>query len=91
MKRKRLGDDPEPPRPPCACGAPAAFQVSVEVRPLALDRASGAYSRLYWTASYHAAGGTKIETTMCEACVASNVSVTVTAAAKVEKKAQGIP
>ena len=90
-RKKRLADDvTEPPRPPCStCGEPATHQVTVEIKPLVLDRAPGVHSRPFWTTSYSAVG-TRIEAALCTDCKKASVHITVSASAKLEKASRSI-
>jgi len=79
---KRSKDQPEPPRPLCACGSPGFFQVHLDVQELVLDRDAGISAKPYWSARYR--NGTRVETIMCGKCVKTNVQIQFSAAAKIE-------
>lgn len=80
---KRAKDQPEPPRPICACGSPGVFQVQIDIQELVLDRDAGISARAYWSARHR--NGTRIETIMCGKCLRANVQIQISATAKVEK------
>jgi len=68
-------DYPVPPAPPCAsCGAPAACEVTLEVRDLELCRAAGVSSQPYWEATYKSTRA-MIRSRLCSACFQSTVTI----------------
>lgn len=71
-------------RPLCGCGQPATHHVSLFVRRLELDEAGG---RTYWNPAFRGAA-VALETPICDACVRSQISVTVRASASMDQAAR---
>ena len=74
-----------PPRPPCLCGQPAFYIVSVSAEPLTLEREAGMRSEPYWTRNYRARTMVT-EVHMCTECFSSRVNLSVALAADLKAK-----